>query len=291
MAGETLSASLPIIVADIRKKSVTKALKLGVMKNLVTVYAEQGGNDISLPVWDTTTGGSASGMSEAGDYAGFAAYTNSSWTISPSKKMFGTKLTDEDNWFANESVREAHAAKHAREHALKLETDLVGCFASFSTNALVATSSSGLTVARLMDAVTLLEGSVYDMDRPYRLVLNAYGYNYLAKDMAQQGISSNYGPQGQLASEVLKKFFVNNIMGVVNVFDTTSSAIAASSTATFGLFTKEAIGLRAPVFYKFETDRDASAQVTELISTQVTGARVRFEEQGVKITALASAPS
>ena len=285
MAGETLSGSLDIIVGDLRKRSVTKALKSGVMKNLVTVYNEKGGNKISLPIWDMTSGGTASVMTEAADYAGFAVYKNSSWTIEPTKKVFGTKLTDEDGWFANENVREAHAEKHAREHALTLEKALIATFASFSTNTLTATSTSGLTVAKVMDAVTKLEASVYDMDRPYSLVINANQYGLLAKDMAQQGNSSNYGPVGTLADEVLKKYFVNSVMGVVNVYQTTTSAIAASSTAVGGLFTKQAIGLFAPLFYEFATDRDESAGVTELISRAVYGARVRFEEMGVKITA------
>lgn len=284
MAGETLSGSLSVIVGDIRKKSVAKAVKSGVMKNLVTIYPEQGGNSVSLPIWDVTAGGSATKVTEATDYTGFASYKNSTWTISPAKYVFGTKLTDEDNWFANESIRDAHAEKHAREHSLILEKKLVGCFASFSTNAVVATSTSGLTVAKVMDAVAKLEGSAYDIDRPYNLVLNAGGYLYLAKDMAQQGNSSNYGPVGKLADEVLAKYFVNSVMGIVNVYQTIPAAIAASATSVCGLFAKDAIGLSAPLFYEFATDRDESAGITELISRQVTGARVRFEDYGVKLT-------
>lgn len=285
MAGETLSGSLSIIVGDIRKKSITKALNQGVMKNLVTVYAEQGGNKISLPIWDASTGGSAVARTEAADYASFASYKNTTWEISPAKYVFGTKLTDEDKIYASESVKDAHATKHAREHAIKLEKALVGVFASFTTNAVTATATTGLTVAKLMDAVTALEGSAYDMDRPYSLVINPYQYKYLAKDMAQQGVSSNYGPIGPLADEVLQKYFVTSCMGIVNVYQTTSAAIAASSLAVGGLFTKEAIGLFMPVAYEFATQRDESAAVTELISRCYFGARVRFNEQGVKVTA------
>ena len=284
MAGETLSASLSLVVDSITKASVRKALKQGVMKNLVTVYPGTGFKGVDLPIWDTSTGGSASVMTEAADYSGFAAYKNSTWAITPTKKVFGTKLTDEDGWFANESVQAQHAAKHADAQAIKLETDLVACFASLTTNTLTATSTSGLTVAKCMDAVTKLEASVYDMSRPYSLVTNAFGYNYLAKDMAQQGVSSNYGPVGTLADEVLKKYFVNSVMGIVNVFQTTTTALAASSLAVGALFTKEAIGLRVPLYYEFATERNESAGTTELISRAVYGARVRFTSHGVKIT-------
>jgi hypothetical protein len=284
MAGETLSGSLSIIVGDLRKKSVTKALKQGVCKNLVTVYNEQGGNEIKLPVWDMTAGGAAIAKTEATDYTEFASYKNTTWAITPGKVVFGTKLTDEDKWYANESVREAHADKHAWNHALKLEQSLVATFASFSTNTVAATSTSGLTVSKVMDSVTKLEASAYDMDRPYNLVTQALGYNYLAKDMSQTGNSSNYGPVGPLADDVLKKYFVNSVMGIVNVFQTTTQAIGASSTAVGALFTKAAIGLFVPLYYEFETERDVSAGVTELVSRAVYGARVRFNEQGVKLT-------
>jgi hypothetical protein len=272
------------------QKSVKKSLKSGVMKNLVTVYAGTGHKGIDLPIWDTSSGGSAIVKTEATDYTEFASYTNSTWSITPTKKVFGTKLTDEDNWFANESIRNEHADKHAYEHALSLEKGLVAVFASF-TNTLAATSSSGLTVARLMDAVTKLEGTAYDMERPYNAVLNAYAYNYLAKDMAQQGVSSNYGPVGKLADDVLAKYFVNNVMGIVNVYQSPTTAIAASSTAVCGLFGKQAIGLRVPLYYEFETQRDVSAGTTELVSRAVWGARARFTNYGVKLTVKANAPS
>jgi len=288
MAGETLSGSLSLVVDDITKKSVKKALKSGVMKNLVTVYPGTGFKGIDLPIWDVTAGGSVATKTEATDYTEFASYTNSTWSITPTKKVFGTKLTDEDNWFANESVRAQHADKHAYEQALKLEQDLVAVFASF-TNTLAATSSSGLTVAKVMDGVTKLEATAYDMDRPYSLVTNANGYARLAKDMAQQGVSSNYGPIGKLADEVLAKYFVNSVMGVVNVFQTPTTALAASTTAIGGLFCKDAIGLRVPLYYEFATDRDESAGVTELISRAVYGTRVRFSNYGVKLTHTASA--
>lgn len=284
MAGETLSASLSLVVDSITKASVKKALKSGVMKNLVTVYPGTGYKGVDLPIWDTTTGGHAIVKTESTDYTEFASYLNSTWSITPTKKVFGTKLTDEDGWFANESVQAQHADKHAYEQALKLEQDLCAIFASFSTNSVVATSSSGLTVAKVMDAVTKLEASVYDMDRPYSMVLNAHAYNFLAKDMAQQGISSNYGPIGKLADGVLERYFVNSVMGVVNVFQTTTSAIAASSAAICGLFCKDAIGLRVPLYYEFATERNESAGTTELISRAVYGARVRFENYGVKLT-------
>lgn len=288
MAGETLSASLPVLVDDMRKKSVTKSLAMGVTKGLVKVFDVNGFNSISEPIWDATTGGSATTKTEATDYTEFASYKNTSWTISPTKRVFGTKLTDEDGWYASESIRSAHAEKHAYAHAKALEIALVGTFASYS-NSITATSASGLTVAKVMDAVALLEATAYTMERPYSLVTNAFGYKYLAKDMAQQGVSSNYGPVGPLADKVLNKYFVGNVMGAVNVFQTMTPALAASSAAVGGLFAKEATGLAVWKWYEFATDRDESAGVTELISRSVFGARVHFADYGVKVTHKANA--
>lgn len=294
MAGETKSTALEIIVDNIRKKSIRKALQQGVMKNLVTVYSDTGGNKVSLPLWDATSGGAAIDKAEAVDYTEFAEYKNTKWEITPGKKVFGTKLTDETDWFsaAGENIQDEHAAKHAREHAIALETALCGQFTNLTTE---VTAASGLTVALLMDTVTELEGTAYDVTGPYSLVMNSYQYKYLAKDMAQQGISSNYGPVGPLADEVLKKYHVANVLGLANVFRTTTAAIPKGTTTTpgttdvkyAGLFTKEALGLFIPVAYEFETDRDASAGVTELISRSVFGTAVRFAENGVKIKAKA----
>ena len=56
MAGETLSASLSLVVDSMTKKSVKKALNQGVMKNLVTVYPGTGYKGADLPIWDASTG-------------------------------------------------------------------------------------------------------------------------------------------------------------------------------------------------------------------------------------------
>lgn len=285
--GTTLSASLTGIVDDIRVRAHKYMAQKGVMKALVTpVGIGAKGSSVTEPYWDPT-GRDGVAASEGVKFTDFTTYTPTTRSYTESEWAEGTILTYDDVEDGKESVRDEHSRMHGLVHAKKIEKKCTAVFASFTTNAIVATSTSGLTYAKIRAAVTKVKSQAQAFDGPFNLVVNDNVYNYTQSSLTQ---NTNYGPLGSLGDKLLDSYYAGNIGNDVRVFYSNLGITTATSTVC-GLFIKDAIGLFMPRDFLLKVDEDIELRGYKLVSTHRAGARVRLEKAGCKITAYGVSPS
>lgn len=282
----TLSGSLAGIVNDIRTRSYKYMVAEGVAKKLVTpVGVGSKGDEVTIPLWDPTSR-AGTAATEGTDFTGFTSYTSTTRTYTAAEWVHGTRLSYNDFEDASESVRDEQARMHGIVHGKKLEQKICGTFASFSTNAITATSTSGLTVAKLAAAKALVEGAANTFAGSPNLVITPNVWYRLFSNLTQ---NANYGVQGSLGDRVLDTYYQGKVLDVPVYL--TKTGITAATSVTCGLFYKDAIGLFMPRDFLLEQEKNISLRGYELVSTHRAGARVHIEKAGVKIATLGSAPS
>lgn len=287
MANETLTTNLPGIVNSIREKSFAYITQEGVMKKLVHRVGGVG-NSVEEPYFDKTATDGVSTATEGTDFSTIRQLSTTRRTYTASEFAMLTFLTDQSVRMSVESVKEMHSQAHGFEQAYNLETKLLATFASFTTT-VTATATTGLTWAKVAAARTRLEDIQKSAPKPYNLVLSPDAFYYFAANMV--GSSNYYVQNGSLSDEIQRKYSVAQLVGGVNVYQT--SYLTATSNQTCGLFSRESIALFVPndSDYKVEAQRDASKRGNELISTFTFGARVRVPSYGIKMSVYASQPS
>lgn len=284
--GMTLSGSLTGIVNDIRTRAYKYEVAEGVCKKLVTpVGIGANGFKVTEPLWDPTSR-AGTAATEGTDFTGFTSYNNSTREYTATEWIHGTRLSYNDMEDASESVRDEQARMHGIVHGKKIEKKLAACFASFSTNAITATSSSGLTVAKLAAAKALVEGQENTFTGDPSLVITPNVWYRLFANLTQ---NANYGVQGSLGDKTLDKYYQGRVLDVPVYL--TKTGIATATTVSCGLFYKEAIALFMPRDFQLETEKNISLRGYELVSTHRAGARTRIEKAGVKISTLGTAPA
>ena len=285
--GTTLSASLTGIVDDIRVRAYKYMAQAGVCKALVTpVGVGAKGRSVTEPYWDPTSR-NGTAATEGTKFTAFTSYVNTTRSYTETEWAEGTIITYDDVEDGKESVRDEHARAHSLVHAKKVEKKIVATFASFTTNAVVATSTSGLTYAKIQAAKTKIKSQAQAFDGPFSLVVNGPVYYYTQNNLTQ---NSNYGPLGSLGDKLLDSYYAGSIGNDVRVFYSDLGITSATNTVC-AMFEKGAIGLFMPRPFQLEVDKDIELRGYKLVSTHRAGARVRLEKAGCKITAYGVSPS
>lgn len=291
MAGETLTTGLPGIVQSIRARSYGYIAKTGVMKTLVTPLTGTG-NSFVEPYFDPTqTPGTTTALqtvAEGTDITALSSVTATRRTYTATEYQLMSFMTDKSRQQSLESVKTFHSDVHGYQHAANLEGKLLACLAS-ATSSIVATSSTGLTWAKVAASRSLLEKQVLAAPKPYALVISPEQFYWFAAAMVT---NANYGPTGTLADSIQQKYAVASLVGGVNVFQS-SYFTATSGYQKAGMFSKPAIGLFIPTGsdYTMETQRDASKRGDEIVSTFNFGARIRIPGYAVGVHAKSTTPS
>lgn len=287
--GMTLSGSLTGIVNDIRTRSYKLMVAEGVCKKLVTpVGVGQKGNKVTIPFWDPTSRNGTSGT-EGNEFTNFTSYNSATREYTSAEWIEGTKLSYNDFEDSSESVRDEHARMHGIVHGKKIEKKITACFASFTTNAIVATSAAGLTIQKLAAAKALLEGQVNSFGGDPALVLNSNVWYRLAVGLTN---NVNYGVLGTLGDKVLDKYYQGRVLDVpVYITKTGISTVGTGTTVSCGLFYKDAIGMFMPRDFTLKQEESVALRGYKIVSSHRMGARVHLEKAGVKILTLGSAPA
>lgn len=293
MSGETLTASLPLIVDDIRGGSYKYLVHTGVMRQLVTpVGVGENGDYYIESFWDPT-GMTATKLTEGVDFTTRQKYINATKGFGSEEWGTYTYISDNVKEDARESVVDEHSRAHGITHAKYLEKKLIAQIASF-TGALVATvASTGLTLGKIAAGKTILQGVEKDAGDALYYVTHPYVWAYFVNNMTN---NANYGVRGDLGNTVQDKYWLASLLGDVtvfysNYFSRVGTSAGATARIITGMFTKSTIGLFVPRDYRLESQRFITERATKLVSTMRYGARVRIPAFGVKLTALAATPS
>jgi hypothetical protein len=286
MANESVSSGFVGIVNDIRARSLGYIAQEGVMKTLVTRRTGKG-TSIVEPYFDPTATAGPTVGTEGTDYTTNRAITTTRRTYNASEWVMRTIMTDKSVRQGLESIKEFHSKTHGFEHASNLETKLLANLASFTTT-ITATSTSGLTWAKVAAGRANLENVPLSAPKPYNLVMSADGFYYFAASMVG---NANYGPVGTMADSIQQKYAVATLVGGVNLYQ--SSYFTQATTQKAGMFSKDSIMLFIPndEEYRIESERDASLRAYELVSTFTHGSRVRVPSYGVTMNIYAKEPS
>jgi hypothetical protein len=288
--GTTLSGSLAGIVTDIRVKSYKYFAHTGVMRQLVTpVGVGEKGNSVTEPFWDPTARtGIALNEGERISKSSYSSYISTTQSYTADEYGHPTILTYNDIDFARESTRDEQSRMHGIVHAKKIEQRCTAVFASFTTNAITATSTNGLTYADVMRAKAKIKSRAQAFEGPFNLVVNDAIWFYTQKSLTQ---NVNYGPLGTLGDKILDTYYAGSIGNDVRVFMSNLGIPYEGLTSTqakaqvCGLFIKDSIGLFMPRDFTLKTQEDIELRGYLLVSTHVAGARRRLEKSGAKITA------
>lgn len=260
------------------------------MKALVTPFRGTG-NAYTEPYFDPTTNSSASSGTEGTDITAATKLTTTKKTYTPAEFYDFTVLTEKSLTMSEEAVKQFHAEHHGYTHGHNLELKLLTAMASFTGGTIAATSTTGLTWAKVAAARTLLERIPKAAPKPYSLVLSADQFYWFAAGMV--GSSNYYVQDASLSGEIQRKYRVASLVGGVNVYTSSHFTASASGYQSGGLFSKAALGLFIPSDndYKLREQWDLTLRGWELLSTFTFAQCVRIPAYGVKINARSVTPS
>jgi len=160
-------------------------------------------------------------------------------------------------------VRNDAAMELGQATAKKINTDLVGDFASL-TGGTIGAAGTTITWGHFFAAEAVLKNA--NAPPPFRCVLHVYQWHRLAS--AASIANTTVGNSPWLQDEITKRWFVGNVANV-DIFITSDITVDTSDDAIGGMYSPTAIALdmrRAP---RLEPERDASRRGFELNMTTV----------------------
>ena len=161
--------------------------------------------------------------------------------------------------------------------AKKMDKDLLGLFAGFSTD--VGSASTAMSAALIAQAIATLRANAVPGDELFCVL-----HPYVAYDLKANLTNTFANPNpGIIQNEAMATGYVGQLFGVPvfessNITDTTGDSVGA-------LFHRNALGLAMLQDIKLETQRDASLRADELVATATYGVGELYDTYGVKITA------
>lgn len=251
------------------------------MASLVTNYAGQGIAPRVSSEWSATN---IVAVNDDDDLTSQAFTPTVLTTLTPSEVGAQYLITDQRLESDPFGVQQAAALELGAAIGTKIETDLVGGFASL-TGGTVGVAGSAMTWGRFFAAAAQLRaqkapGQAY-------AVLHPYHWHDLASEAA---IAGNMNNTPEFGDEVMRNRFVGMAAGVM-IFESANIPVDGNDDAVSGVFVSQALALdvrRAP---RIERERDASRRADELNLSTVYAHGVWRPKFGVKIIADASVPT
>ncbi len=206
-------------------------------------------------------------------------------TFTPAMVMAQVELTDEDR----DTDPDSAAADAERELggaiATKIDTDLTGDFASFSTDKGPGAGQTA-TIAKAATAVSVLRNRI--VMNPINAVWHPYHWHDIWVELGQPAATKAF--LGDLANQALRDFYVGNWINIQH-FVSANIAVDGDADAVSGIFNAQALGFDTRKEPTLEPERDASKLATELNMSAGYAHGVIRSTYGVKYTADATEPS
>lgn len=247
MAGESTYNTISTLVNSIYEGSLLVASENSVMVNLVRNYNDT--TSLTPRVFTSYTGGTIVSLAEISDLSSQTFTPAASGTITPA--LFGQQyyLTDariSSDWNA---VQRDAANDLGRVFGVKVDTDLVGNFSSF-TGGTVGTAGGTLTWANVQRAAAYLRAAYAPGN--YICVLRPEHWYYLTS--ASSGVPTLM--QSPAWMDSLASRFYQASWGGIDFF--VDGNITSGTAATAGMFHMDAMVYDQRRPFRIETQRDAS---------------------------------
>jgi hypothetical protein len=168
----TKKSDLNSLFNTIFEDALFVAREMNLMTNLVTIYNGTGYADRKVSQWAQI---SAEAVSEGLDYANPTTFSKAALaTLTPSEVMAQSILTDVMVETDPEDSRRACAQELGAAMATKIDTDLVGDFASFSTD-VGPGAGQACTLAKVGVGISVLRNS--KVMNPIHVVMHPYHWH------------------------------------------------------------------------------------------------------------------
>lgn len=267
----------------IYEDSLFVAREQNTMSNLVTVYSAAGWAQRKINSYPTLT---ASTVSEGVDYANAQEFTKTNdATLTPGEVIAQTILTDVRVETDPQDARRDAATEMGNAIATKIDTDLVGLFASFSTD-VGPGAGQAATLAKVGVGISILRNN--KVPNPIYIVLHPYCWHDIWVLLGQP--ASNQALLGDVANQALRDFYVGSMLGAT-WFTNANITADSNDDAVSGIFSPQALAFDIRKAPTLEPERDASLRAWELNMVAGYAYGVRRATFGVKYTCDVTTPS
>ena len=246
MANESTYTSMSALVNPIWETALLTLSEQSIMPPLVRNFSDSGS---STPrQWAQYTGGTIQTITEATDMAAQTFTPAAAGTLTPTQFGIAYFLTDQRIASDPFGARQDAGADLGRVIAVKVDTDLVGNFASF-TGGTVGAGSGTITWSNIQRASAYLKAAY--APAPYTCVLHPTQWYGLVSAtsvptlLQSQTLMDQYGRSFYQASWAGIDFFVD-------------ANITAGTAAKGGMFSRDAIAFDQRRALRIEPQRDAS---------------------------------
>lgn len=244
------------------------------MSNLVTVYTDRSGMEVRSFREYPSSGTITNSLTETVDMAAQDFNYTALGTVTP--KEVGYRLDAYDQRVDTDGDQGVGFVVDAsREIAYKImkqpEVDLISQFSAFT----LGTVWAGSTVST---AGTLNWGNLYaaratlvknKIPGPYFAVVDPFHYHYLAAQANIVGIA-NAAPL-QIRENIQTQYMVSQIDNDFYLYSSPNIGTTTAAQYNMGVFNRASLVLDIRRGFRIETQRDASARLTELNSTMIYG--------------------
>ena len=276
MSNETTSSTLSELYTNVIQEALFTFQETSVMRPLVTTYAINGqGKVVQVPVYGAI---SASAVAEGTDLAN-TAIDPTAVNITASEIGVMTTLTDLGRDSASRNVGADIGKLFGDGLAKKVDTDLAGLFASFSSD--IGTAGSELTPELLFKAQATLRS--LNIPAPYYAVFHPKACFNLKKLLTNAGYSTSSSAVSDVGNQAMRDGFIGKVAGI-EVYENANIAIDGSDDSVGAVFHPSSIGLAMKADLKIETQRDASIRGTEIVATMTVGQAIVKTNYGVAVT-------
>ena len=279
MAGSTsvtLNDLLPTIVQEAMFVANERSIMRGLVKNYTLAPTQ--GKTIQVPIYPVQT---AASLTEGDDFSNTAVSTDVA-TFNVGQVGLMTMVTDLAVNASASNVVADLGRLFGEAVARKIDQDLMGQFANFTTN-VIGSSSTTITAALVMQGITKLKNLAVPTDGIVAVLHPSIAYDLKAALTSQGNTVFTAGAYGDVANEAMRMGYVGNLFGV-QVFESANAPLiagGASGDYQGAIFHRDALGFGLMRDIQIETQRRARAIGTDVVCSAMYGAGVVYEQYGV----------
>jgi N4-gp56 family major capsid protein len=169
--------------------------------------------------------------------------------------------------------------------ARKIDIDLMGQFANFTTNT-VGSSSTVITPALVMQAITKLKAQGVSSDGIVAVLHPNIAYDLKSSLTTTGNTAFTGGAFGDVANEAMRMGYIGQLFGVPVYESSNVPLIAGGAAGDYlgGVFHRDALGFGLMRDIQIETQRRARAIGTDVVCSAMYGVGTVYQQYGVNAT-------
>ena len=279
MAGSTtvsLNDLLPTIVQEALFVANERSIMRGLVKNYTLAPAQ--GKTIQVPIYPVQT---AASVTEGDEVTNTEVSTNVA-TFTVGQVGIRTLVTDMALNASASNVVADLGQLFGNAIAKKIDVDLMGKFADFTTN-VIGSSSTTITAALVMQGLTKLKNAGVPTDGLACVLHPSVAYDLKAALTNQGAVAFTGGAYGPVANQAMMDGYVGTLFGM-QVFESANVPLITSGAAgdySGAIFHRDALGFGLMRDIQIETQRRASYLGTDIVASAMYGVGTVYEGYGV----------